>query len=207
MKRRGNKGITLISLVITVLVLSVLLEVIVSLIKRDDGIIADSKGMRVMTKVTQFKEHVTSAEMSINTKKVTKVDSQILKQLADTVAKDLDLNSAVLGNTLTKINEEGYTVGYYLEENEGYIAIWYTDDELRSNINRETAKQQFELVDIATVTSKNKIALVSVIKVANLNIDAASLKDKDYENNNQISEYALTDMDSIDIATVVFNGE
>ena len=78
--RKGNKGITLIALVITIIILLILAGITIGLVTGDNGILAQATRAKEETEIAQEKEEIILAYNTAVAK----------KQSADITAKELD---------------------------------------------------------------------------------------------------------------------
>ena len=67
MKKIENKGITLIALIVTIIVLIILAGVAIAMLNDDNGILKNANEARATTLVAEYKERVTMAQMGIRT--------------------------------------------------------------------------------------------------------------------------------------------
>ena len=177
------------------------------MLRGDNGILNRSTEAKFANGIAQFDEQTKLASMAVRTSieanKVSKAgyiatyngigvdDKNYFTGLVNEVAKELGV-SATAGGSGT-ILKEGYTVAYYLEKEgsttqngNGYIVIWYTDNGLRSTMDREKAITNYGLTDVASEGHKtaNEAVLVTVIHVENYKSELAikgitSLTDSD----------------------------
>ena len=177
------------------------------MLRGDNGIITKATETKYSSGISQFDEQTKLASMAVRTSieanKVSKAgyiatyngtgtdDKNYFTGLANDVAKELGV-TAIAGGSGT-IARGGYTVAYYLEKEgsttqngNGYIVIWYTDNGLRSTMDREKAITNYGLTDVASEGHKtaNEAVLVTVIHVENYKSELAikgitSLTDSD----------------------------
>ena len=103
--RKGNKGITLIALVITIIILLILAGITIGLVTGDNGILAQATRAKEETEIAQEKEEIVLAYNTAVAK----------KQSADITAKELDeeLKANEAGATAT---EDGENIKVTFEE-------------------------------------------------------------------------------------------
>ena len=177
------------------------------MLRGDNGIITKATETKYLSGISQFDEQTKLASMAVRTSiesnKISKAgyiatyngtgvdDKNYFTGLVNEVAKELGV-TATAGGSGT-ILREGYTVAYYLEKEgsttqngNGYIVIWYTDNGLRSTMDREKAITNYGLTDVASEGHKtaNEAVLVTVIHVENYKSELAikgitSLTDSD----------------------------
>ena len=159
----------------------------------ENGIINRAGEARYVNGIAQFDERTKIAQMAVRTgiesDKVSSAEyiatkSANFEKIAQSVAKELGV-TAIKGQAGNgAISKDGYTVAYYLDtpvtdtstDGEGYIVIWYTDNSLRSSMDREKAISTYGLTDVATPAnnSKNQATIVTVIKVTNYNSEISN---------------------------------
>ena len=183
---RKEKGITLIALIVTIIVLIILAGVAISMLSGQNGVINRASEARYSNGIAQFDERTKLAYIAVRSKieadKVsnngyiaTKADN--FKKIVEEVEKEFNVTAVEGKDTNGKIDTEGYTITYYLDtpvedtstDGTGYILIWYTDNSLRSSLNRDEAITKQGLKDIASNKSVNQAVLVRAIQVENYN--------------------------------------
>lgn len=93
-KLKENKGITLVALIITVIILLILAGVTISLVIGDNGLIAKSKQSGVKTEIEDEKEIIALSQMSVEMSRndenseQTELEAEINKQKKATVTKN-----------------------------------------------------------------------------------------------------------------------
>ena len=176
-------GITLIALIVTVIVLIIIAGISMAMIRANNGIISNSMESRYSTLIASFEEKVRLAHLnlraeirtnSIHSEGYIATTEENMKNIAKEVAKELGTTEIRAGDGNNSISTESYTVGYYTDvignsstDGKGYIIIWYTDNTLRSSLNRDKAISKFNLIDTTKNKSQNEAVLVSVIHVEN----------------------------------------
>ena len=93
LKKHSNKGITLIALVITIIVLLILAGVSIAMLTGENGVLTKATEAKEQTEVAQEKEEI---QMAYAASKANKVD-----QVAD------DVTASELQGELTKLNSLG----------------------------------------------------------------------------------------------------
>ena len=192
---KNKQGITLIALIVTIIVLIILAGVAISMLSGQNGVIKRAGEARYSNAISQFDEKVNLAYMSARTKieadKLSKdgyiaTSSDSFKEIVDEVSREFNV-TPIKGdsNSNAKIDTEGYTVAYYQTTDEigsptndghGYITIWYTDNSLRSSMDRDEALEKYRLKDITNTKSVNQAVLTSVIHVENYRCELSNEK-------------------------------
>lgn len=200
---KGNKGITLIALVVTIIVLLILAGVAIAMLRGDNGILNRATEARYENIIASFDEQVRLSQIAVRshitanmvggsdyiatdnktstTKTVGNFDA-----LVNEVKDELGVTDA---NTLKTVNTEKYTVKYYLDEGSatkdgtGYIIITYSDNSLRSSMPTTAGSAdtwQSGAVKLTKATtqspfSTNEAVLAYVIKVTNYNCELSKI--------------------------------
>lgn len=154
------------------------------MLKGDNGILNQASKTKYLTIIRAFDEQTKLAQMSVKSKidvdRVTTsgyiaTTQKNIEILAKQVASELGV-AAIKGGEKEKINKEGYTVVYYTdilgnEQTDGdcYIVIWYTDNSMRSTMERNDVIKKYNLIDIASNKSVNQATLVAAIHIENYN--------------------------------------
>ena len=197
--KRQEKGITLIALVITIIVLLILAGVAIAMLNGQNGVLNRATESKVANTLGSFKEQASMAQLSAKTSIAANSASQSgyiatyngtgadaknhFTKLAQEVANGLGVTAKAGGTTGQTINTEGYTVAYYLDtegntstDGKGYIVIWYTNNGLRASMgDRSNALTTYKLTDTEpTNTSVNQAVLVTVIEVNNYDCSLAT---------------------------------
>ena len=145
---KNNKGITLIALIVTIIVLIILAGVAIAMLSGDNGVLKNAEAARYDTSISTFDERVKLAQMTVKTTITSKMvqiasNGQGYKAVDD--ANYTDLVARVqkeLSAQLNDYNKEGYTVydGIKLDtSNEGtprtgYMLVTFTDNAFRSSL-------------------------------------------------------------------------
>ena len=120
LKKHYNKGITLIALVITIIVLLILAGVSIAMLTGENGVLTKATESKEETEVAQEKEEITLAYSAAKTGKVDKIAEDVT---ADELNAELDkLNStgeASGSGTLTVTFENGHK--YTIDQGTGAI--------------------------------------------------------------------------------------
>ena len=122
---KGNKGITLIALIVTIIVLIILAGVAIAMLAGDNGIIDNATKARYDNAIASFDEKVKMAQMSMRTT-ITSKAVQIstdqygyiatressFKELVKALKAELGV-ATVDDSSATKADREGFTVSYW----------------------------------------------------------------------------------------------
>ena len=205
---KGNKGITLIALVVTIIVLLILAGVAIAMLSGDNGILKRASEAKYENIIGSVDEQVKLAQIALRTDITSKMVNTGTNGYIATTTDNFNLLvnevKSELGVTATSNPKEGFAVYSYLtqgsttQEGTGYILITYTDNSLRSSLPASAvADDSFilngisfdKVVDPASSNafSVNKATLAYVIKVSNYNCE--------------LSKAILTETTTIDNAT------
>ena len=145
---KNNKGITLIALIVTIIVLIILAGVAIAMLSGDNGVLKNAEAARYDTSISTFDERVKLAQMTVKTtitskmvqiasngKGYTAVDTDNYNDLVSRVKSELSAE-------LNSYNKEGYTIydGIKLETatadtpRTGYMLVTFTDNAFRSSL-------------------------------------------------------------------------
>lgn len=139
---KSKKGITLIALIITIIVLLILAGVSISLVLGDDGVVNKAAASSQKTKVAQEKESISLAWSGL---------------LGDKLVDKIEITDTKFEQEL-KNNGENVEVSYDAENN--YLVFFkdtahtYLVDKLNGSVN-ELTKFEIELNDNETITEDN----------------------------------------------------
>ena len=107
---KSNKGITLVALVITIIVLLILAGVSISLVVGDNGVLTQSKNAATATKKADVEEALGRAISGAQTTFMSK------KAQGDTEVNGKTFFDWLDNNKLNAIKENGYTITYQITE-------------------------------------------------------------------------------------------
>ena len=121
---KGNKGITLIALIVTIIVLIILAGVAIAMLAGDNGIIDNATKARYDNAIASFDEKVKMAQMSMRTTITSKAVQISTDQLGYIATREKSFKELVkslkgeLGITVndtadTKTDRENFTVSYW----------------------------------------------------------------------------------------------
>lgn len=185
---KGNKGITLIALVVTIIVLLILAGVAIMMLRGDNGILNRASEAKYDNIIGSVDEQVKLAQMALRTSITSNMvgkegyiatQGENFKKLVGEVKNDLGVT------TTNYANPEGFAVYQYLDngsstlDGTGYIMITYTDNALRSSLPANLVDTTFKVNGVnftkatdtkgspANAFSINKAVIVYVIKVSN----------------------------------------
>ena len=146
---RNQKGITLIALVITIIVLLILAGVSIAMLTGDNGILTQTNKAKVAQIDGQVKEEVNLAiqaakmyaeEQSVSTSTGYSADAHLAStndDVLDEMRKDLGTDATDKGYTLAGTNAASGT--------KGSISITYTTDSYKSATNNSSAQITFTI--------------------------------------------------------------
>lgn len=169
---KNNKGITLIALVVTIIVLLILAGVAIAMLRGDNGILNRASEAKYDNVIGSVNEQVKLSHMSLRTAITSNMVGQEgyiatnatnFQKLVDSVVSELNAKTkteAAKGEDKTTgaTSQEGYIVYQYLNhgddktDGEGFILITYSDNALRSSLTK----------DVEGALTNNKISLNSV---------------------------------------------
>ena len=142
-----NKGITLISLVVTVIVLLILAGISISMLNGDNGLLKRAGDARDDTVVGQEKEQVELAYVSAAVKKLgADVDEEALR---------IELNSSV-GNGKTTVSTNG----------DDTLNVYFTDTEHNYTVDNNGNVEKYHEPELITVAKAKLDGTVFTSKVA-----------------------------------------
>ena len=119
MKNKRNKGITLIALVVTIIVLLILAGISIMMLSGNNGILNRAGEAKEKTVTKNLKEEV---EMIISERQINKSIGQENKTVKE------DIEKGISGTTIEEI--EGYTDVFYVKKDNGYVTV-YEDEEIQ----------------------------------------------------------------------------
>lgn len=146
---RNQKGITLIALVITIIVLLILAGVSIAMLTGDNGILTQTNKAKVAQIEGQVKEEVNLAiqaakmyaeEQSVSTSTGYSADAHLAStndDVLDEMRKDLGTDATDKGYTLNGTNAT--------DSAKGSISITYTTDSYKSATNNSSAQITFTI--------------------------------------------------------------
>ncbi len=188
----------------------------------DDGILTRAGEVKYSKSISQFDEKTKLAYLTIETEikanKASKSEyiattNENFTALANQVANELGTTAIQAGLSAMGINNEGFTVAYYLEiegnstqNGEGYIVIWYTDNSLRSIMDRGDIISKNGFIDVASNKSVNQITLVDIIRIKNDNGEFSKIGlTSTTDSNGDGTEYNIGDEKQIYFAATTLN--
>ncbi len=159
---KNNKGITLIALIVTIIVLIILAGVAIAMLRGDNGILNRASEAKYENSIGAFDEQVRLAQMALRTNITANMVNAGTEGYIATLQTNKDVTPNTTPNNFTKlVNEvrkdlgvaendtgfktENFSVVGYLDvegsasvDGEGYILITYTDNALRSSLPKGT---------------------------------------------------------------------
>ena len=178
---RNKKGITLIALVVTIVVLLILAGVTISLLLDENGIIAKSKDARTETRVSQIEDEVgmwkqhnfinkesnqaqesadTMLESLISRKLLTEdeIDREqeliTIKKKDGTIVKEISYGSVTINISKTPAIEKSGAVLLRVDSVEGLATIT-NEEELNNLVNSLNEEQKKEIIRVAYIQDIN----------------------------------------------------
>lgn len=127
---KNQKGVTLIALVITIIVLLILAGVSIAMLTGDNGILTQAKSAKISQIEGQVREEVNLAVQAAKMDAENKAVTTNTGYLASENAADIKAN---LEKDLTS------TKGYTVAEGSNKVTITYTTEEYTSATNKSTA--------------------------------------------------------------------
>ena len=145
-KSREKRGITLIALVITIIILLILSAITISMLTGENGLFARAKQAAEESTKAQLKEELELAILDIKTEKIA--------QGKDIVREDL-FELSKIGATIenTEIPTEGEYKNYYFEIDENYVVTIIGKNKVKSPI------MNAEIITIGSVPIGEKIEI------------------------------------------------
>ena len=126
-RRNTNKGITLIALVITIIVLLILAGVSIAMLTGENGVLTKATESKEQTEIAQEKEEIQMAYAAAKANKVEDVADQVT---ADELNTELD-----------KINSKGEASG------SGTLTVTFSDSQRKYTINQSTGAISAPITD------------------------------------------------------------
>ena len=181
---KNKKGITLIALVVTIVVLLILAGVTISLLLDENGIIAKSKDARTETRVSQIEDEVgmwkqhnfinkesNQAQESADTMLASLISRKLLtedeidreqelitiKKKDGTIVKEISYSSVTINISKTPATEKSGAVVLTVESVEGMtIPIITNEEELNNFVNSLSEEQKKNIIKRSVPTWVNK---------------------------------------------------
>ena len=178
---KNKKGITLIALVVTIVVLLILAGVTISLLLDENGIIAKSKDARTETRVSQIEDEVgmwkqhnfinkesNQAQESADTMLASLISRKLLtedeidreqelitiKKKDGTIVKEISYSSVTINISKTPATEKSRAVILTVDSVEGMTTIT-NEEELNNFINSLNEEQKKEIIRVAYIQDIN----------------------------------------------------
>ena len=183
---KGNKGITLIALIVTIIVLIILAGVAIAMLRGDSGILNRASEARYDTILSSVDEQVKLA--AVNTRVSISAEMVSTPGYIATASGDTRFGKLVadvkseLAVKATPSVQTGFVVKEYLDpstsgsEGTGYIVITYSDNALRASLPMNASTKVVDPLTFNGITytavpstgvSPNVAVIVYVIKVTN----------------------------------------
>ena len=156
---KNNKGITLIALVVTIIVLLILAGVSIAMLTGDNGIISNSQKAKSNTLEAQAKEEISMALNSIKTEVLAQVNTNSTYSPI-TSSSDL-VKSAITGLTATNSAADTSTTGYYIDNTTASdtITITYVNKENNFKVEGSIKFETGKFANGGTITKPAKSTL------------------------------------------------
>ena len=157
---KNNKGITLIALVVTIIVLLILAGVSIAMLTGDNGIISNSQKAKSNTLEAQAKEEISMALNSIKTEVLAQVNTNSTYSPI-TSSSDL-VKSAITGLTATNSAADNTsTTGYYIDNTTASdtITITYVNKENNFKVEGSIKFETGKFANGGTITKPAKSTL------------------------------------------------
>lgn len=165
---RNQKGITLVALVVTIVVLLILAGTSIAMLKGDNGIVTNAQKATVSNKEGQVVENIKNAYNTVKTKVIVgastnpNYDAQAAateKEIADTIATEI-LGEETTLTAGTAKEKDGYKITYTATAGStaGTIVIEYGDSTFKDGVT--FAGKQMNIIK-ATITIEKANASLS----------------------------------------------
>ena len=193
---KNNKGITLIALIVTIIVLIILAGIAIAMLSGDNGVLKNADAARYDTAIASAAERVSLAQTTVKTSIATKVvqtasgdngytatTSESFSDLVSIVTKELSAENKAAGTDPAIPSLEGYTVYTDLltprtndnPTGTGYIIATFTDNAFRSALPIASTDADSDAVKKGLQTGGTFISGSSKIYVEEYNPDEAIL--------------------------------
>ncbi len=151
-KEKQNKGITLISLVITIIVMLILAGISIAMLTGENGILSKAAKAREETQIKAYEDKIRLAITEENMKQEQKSEKEKLEGIKEILQKDQDFKKA----TITGPDENGEKLKLTVVTKEGYTYYVYTDDYEYKNKEKEPEETPIpELTTANTIYTAN----------------------------------------------------
>jgi type II secretory pathway pseudopilin PulG len=205
---KENKGITLIALIVTIIVLIILAGVAIAMLRGDNGILSRASEAKYENEIAAFTEQVKLAQMALRTDITANMvneegyiateKTKNFQALVNGVRRDIGI-----ANDNKTFQKENFSVQGYLDQEGtssvdgvGYILITYTSNALRSSLPGKNATNKVEGVASWTCNGVTFYAPTNAgIKSANQAVLAYVIKVTNY--NCELSEAIITDTETV----------
>ncbi len=193
---KENKGITLIALIVTIIVLIILAGIAIAMLSGDNGVLKNADAARYDTAIASAAERVSLAQTTVKTSIATKVvqtasgengytatTSDSFQDLASIVTKELSAENKTTGTTPADPILEGYTVYNDIltprtndnPTGTGYIIATFSDNAFRSALPEASTDANSDAVKKGLTEGGTFISGSSKIYVDAYNPDEAIL--------------------------------
>ena len=171
-KFKNEKGITLVALVITIIVLLILAGVTLSMVMGDSGIFGKANSAKEKTKLSNAEEII----------KLAVLENKVNKASGDTALSDDELKAEIT----KKLTEQGYTVDGSNVNYDGDKAI-----DIEDYLDKENSSDTYSVGDKVTVGGEGFYVLKNnedkLTLLAEKNLDTTNLQQSDNADNIKFS--------------------
>ena len=171
-KFKNEKGITLVALVITIIVLLILAGVTLSMVMGDSGIFGKANSAKEKTKLSNAEEII----------KLAVLENKVNKASGDTALSDDELKAEIT----KKLTEQGYTVDGSNVNYDGDKTI-----DIEDYLDKENSSDTYNVGDKVTVGGEGFYVLKNnedkLTLLAEKNLDTTNLQQSDNANNIKFS--------------------
>ena len=170
-KLKNEKGITLVALVITIIVLLILAGVTLSMVMGDSGIFGKANSAKEKTQLSNAEETIKLAVLENQVKSVSGDAALTNDQLKEEIAKKLtEQGYTVSGSTVTYYGDKTIDIENYLEKESKTYTAYNVGDQVT------VGGENFYVIKTSSA-SEEKVTLL-----AEKNIDTTTMKQSDSSN-------------------------
>ena len=158
---KNQKGITLIALVVTIVVLLILAGTAIAMLQGDNGIITNAQNAKAANTEAEVVDKIKMAYSTINTIVISKSstdpeynpqETETEKGLAQTVATELELGTL----SGTSVSANGYTLEYTASSHQ--IKITYADSTFKADVEPGTP-DKISRIEVTLTIQSNKVEM------------------------------------------------
>ena len=169
---KNQKGITLIALVVTIVVLLILAGTAIAMLQGDNGIMTQAQNAKAANTEAEVVEKIKMAYSTVNTIVVSKTSTdsnynpqteENEKALAQKVVDEIGLTGTITSGTPVKedpTNGTGYTISYTKTDGDtpGKIVITYADSTFKADVAPNTP-DKISRIEITLTIQPNKVTI------------------------------------------------